>query len=63
LWGRPEGKRPLGELRRRWKNNVKMGWLGMDSIALTRIRNRWRPPVNSVTKFRVTQNAGKFWTS
>jgi hypothetical protein len=24
LVGRPEGKRPLGRLRRRWKNNIKL---------------------------------------
>jgi len=24
LVGRPEGKRPLGRLRRRWKDNIKM---------------------------------------
>jgi hypothetical protein len=33
----PEGKRPLGRLRRRWEDNTKMdlrmiGWGGMDSI-------------------------------
>jgi hypothetical protein len=22
LWGKPEGKRPLGRPRRRWENNV-----------------------------------------
>ena len=22
--GKPEGKRPLGRLRRRWENNIKM---------------------------------------
>jgi hypothetical protein len=36
----PEGKRPLGRLRRRWKNNVKMDlrereWSGMDWTDLT----------------------------
>jgi hypothetical protein len=42
LVGRPEGKRPLGRPRRRWKDNIKMdlretgidgrtgfGWLGI----------------------------------
>jgi hypothetical protein len=24
LVGKPEGRRPIGRLRRRWKNNVKM---------------------------------------
>jgi hypothetical protein len=33
--GNPEGKRPLGRLRRRWMDTVKMdfreiGWGGMD---------------------------------
>jgi hypothetical protein len=37
LVGRPEGKRPLGRPRRRWKDNIKMdfreiGWGGMDWI-------------------------------
>jgi hypothetical protein len=35
LLGNPEGKRPLGRLRRRWVDNIKMGlremgWGGMD---------------------------------
>jgi hypothetical protein len=27
LVGKPEGKRPLGRLRRRWMNNIKMDLL------------------------------------
>jgi hypothetical protein len=32
---KPEGRRPLGRLRRRWEDNIKMdlrkvGWGGMD---------------------------------
>jgi hypothetical protein len=35
LVGKPEGKRPLGTLRRRWENNIKMDlreivWSDMD---------------------------------
>jgi hypothetical protein len=35
LVGKPEGKRPLGRLRCRWEDNIKMnlreiGWGGMD---------------------------------
>jgi len=37
LLGKPEGKRPLGRLRRRWEDNIKMdlqevGWVchGLD---------------------------------
>jgi hypothetical protein len=39
LVAKPEGKRPLGRLRRRWVDNIKMdlreiGWDGMDWIDL-----------------------------
>jgi hypothetical protein len=39
--GRPDGKRPLGRLRRRWEDNIKMdlqlmGWGGMNWIAVAR---------------------------
>jgi hypothetical protein len=35
LWGKPEGKVPLGRPTRRWVDNIKMdlreiGWDGMD---------------------------------
>jgi hypothetical protein len=38
LTGKPEGKRPLGRLRHRWVDNIKidlrererMGWYGLD---------------------------------
>jgi hypothetical protein len=39
LVGKPEGTRPLGRLRRRWEDNIKIdlrevGWGGMDWINL-----------------------------
>jgi hypothetical protein len=39
LVGKPEGKRPLGRLRRRWEDSIKMnlreiGWDGMNWIDL-----------------------------
>ena len=47
LVGKPEGKRPLGRPRRRWKDNIKMdlqevGCEGMDWIELAQDRDRWR---------------------
>ena len=44
LVGKPEGKRPLGRLRRRWEDNIKMdlqegGCGSMDWIELAQDRN------------------------
>ena len=56
--GKPEGKTPLGRLRRRWEDNIKMGLQevgcgGMDWIELAQDRDRWRGPVNAVMNLRV----------
>jgi hypothetical protein len=47
LVGNPEVKRPLGRLRRRWVDNIKMdlraiGWDGMDWIDLAQDREQCR---------------------
>jgi hypothetical protein len=52
LVGKPEGKRPLGRLRRHWVNNIKMdlreiGWGGIDWIDLTQDRNQCRALVKT----------------
>jgi hypothetical protein len=44
--GKAEGKRPLGRLRRRWVDNIKVdlreiGWDGMDWIDLAWDRVQW----------------------
>jgi hypothetical protein len=44
LVGKPEGKRPLERLRRRWVDNIKMylreiGWVGMNWIGLVQHRD------------------------
>jgi transcription termination factor 2 len=58
LLGKAEGKRPLGRLRRRWVDNIKMdlreiGWDGMDWIDLTQDRDQWRALVNTVMNLQV----------
>jgi len=57
LMGKPEGKRPRGGPRRRWKN-IKMdlqevgGGRG-DWMELAQNRDRWRALVGTVRDFRV----------
>jgi hypothetical protein len=58
LVGKPEGKRPLRRLRRRWVNNIKMalreiGWDGMEWIDLAQDRGQWRARVDIVVNLRV----------
>jgi hypothetical protein len=59
LVGKPEGKRPLGGLRRRWVNNIKMdlqevGCGFMEWIGLAQDRDRWRTLVSAVMNLRVS---------
>jgi hypothetical protein len=68
LVGKPEGKRPLGRLRRRWEDNIKMdlqevgGGRG-ERMELAQDRGRWRALVGTVRNFRGSINAGNFLTS
>jgi len=54
VWvGKPEGMRPLGRPRHRWKDNIKMdlqevGCEGMDWIDLAQDWDRWQALVNAV---------------
>jgi len=55
---RPEGKRPLGRLRRKWEDKIKMKLreIGIDRanwIQLAQDRVQWRACVNTVMKLRV----------
>jgi hypothetical protein len=59
LVGKPEGKRPLGRPRRRWRDHIKRirqgvggGGLG-DWMELAQDRNRWRELVGTVRDIRV----------
>jgi hypothetical protein len=59
LVGKPEGKRPLGGPRSRWKDNIKMDLQEMDSwgmgwIEVAQDRDRWWAVVNVVMNLRVT---------
>jgi hypothetical protein len=52
LVGKPEGKRPLGRPRCRWKYRLRMdlkeiGWGSVEWIQLAQDRDRWRV-VNAV---------------
>ena len=68
LVGKPEGKRPLGRLRCRWEDNIKMdlqegGCGGMDWIELAQDRDRCWALVNAVMNLWVPYNAENFLTS
>ena len=58
LVGKPEGKRPLGRQRHRWKDNIKMdlrevgGGCG-DWMELAQDRDGWQALVSTVMNFRV----------
>jgi len=58
LVGKPEGKRPLGRQRRRWKDNIKMDLQEVGGgrgywMDLAQDRDGWRALVGMVRKFRV----------
>jgi hypothetical protein len=58
LVGKSEERKPLGRPRRRWVDNIRMGfgevgWGDVDCIGLAQDRNRWRAVVNLVLNFRV----------
>ena len=58
LVGKPEGKKPLGRPRRRWKDNIRMdlqevgGGRG-EWMELAQDGDRWRALVGMVRNFRV----------
>jgi hypothetical protein len=64
LVGKPEGRRPLGRPRRRWKD-IKMhlqevGWGSMDWINLAQDRNRWQGSCECADKPSVSLKCVEF---
>jgi hypothetical protein len=59
VWfGRPKGKKPLGRLRRSWKDNIKMDLREIridvaNWIRLAQDRVQWRAFVNTVVNLRI----------
>ena len=58
LVGKQVGRRPLGRLRHRWADNIRMdlqevGCVHMDWIGLAQDRDRWRTLVSAVMNLRV----------
>jgi hypothetical protein len=58
LVGKPEGKKPLGRPRHRWKNNIKMDLQetecgDIDWIELAQDRDSWRAVVKAEMNLRV----------
>ena len=66
--GKPEWKRPLGRLRRRWENNIKIylqevGCGGMDWIELAQGRDRRQALVNAAMNIWGPWNAENLLTN
>jgi hypothetical protein len=57
--GRPQGKKPLGNSRRRQNGNIKLDlrgirWGGMERITLAQDRDQWKALVDAVINLQVT---------
>jgi hypothetical protein len=66
LVGKPEGKRPLGRPRHKWKIRMKlreMGWENVDWTHLVQNRGQWQALVNTIMNLQVPEKAENFWTS
>jgi hypothetical protein len=58
LVGKPEGKRPLGRPRHRWKDGIRMdlreiGLGAVDWIRLAQDRDQWQAVVSAVMNLQV----------
>jgi hypothetical protein len=64
LVGKPEGRSPLGEQKRRWVDNIMMdlaeiGLDGVGWIGMAQDRDKSRALVNTIMNLPVLKNAGK----
>jgi hypothetical protein len=55
---KPDRKRPIERLKRRWVDNIKIdlrgiGWDGMDWVDLVQVSDQWKVLVNMVMNLRV----------
>jgi hypothetical protein len=58
LVGKPKGKRPLGRLRHRWEDGIRMdlreiGWEDGEWVQLAQDRGQWWAVVNVVMNLQV----------
>jgi hypothetical protein len=65
LVGKPEGKRPLGRPRHRWKDGIRMdlkeiGWGSIEWIKLAEDKDRWQALVNTVMNLWVLAPQNEF---
>jgi hypothetical protein len=58
LVGKPEGKRPLGRLRSKLQDNIRIDlgekvWEDVDWMHLDQDRDQWRALVNTIMNLRI----------
>jgi hypothetical protein len=53
LVGKPDRKRPLGRLRHRWEDNIKVYLQEMNWLEPAQDTDRWRALLNSVINLQV----------
>jgi hypothetical protein len=59
FYGKPEGRKQLGRVRRRWEDNIKIhprgiGWRDRHWIDLAQYSNQWRIIVNTVMNLMIS---------
>jgi hypothetical protein len=65
---KPEGKRPLGRIKHRWEDTIRIdlgeiGWECVDWTHPAQDKNKWRAFVNMAMNLWVPQTTGNFSTS